>query len=402
MKVLFFVDAFPKLSETFVVQQIVGLLERGYNVQIVADRAGSADELQPMVVDNKLMEKVVAPDAASTAAKALRALQFAVSHPKPMARYPYRSRYHLYALLTLPHLQSVDIAPDDVVIANFGTNGIKAAQLKRLGRRFRLLTIFHGYDVSSFLRTEPRGVYREVFKQSDKILPVSEFWAARLRSLGCPPEKIEVFHMGINVGEFEPSSKKAAEPAAGKPFLCVSTGRLAEKKGFAYSIEAFAKALPRLGPEARYDIIGGGPLHNELQALCDHLGVSGRIRLCGPKKNTEVQKILRSADVFIVPSVTAKNGDMEGIPVVMMEAQAMQIPVIATDHSGLKEGMIDGKTGLLVPERNTDALAQAIIALHDDSDKRVAFGKAGRAFIQKEFNAAAQDARLAAIIKALA
>lgn len=400
MKVFFFVDAFPKLSETFVVQQIVGLIDRGYDVRIVADRAGSTDEVQPLIKKYDLLAKVEAPAAQGIAGKMAAALWFCVCHPTFAARYKFSSRYHLYTLLALPHLSKIDIAPDDVVVANFGTNGIKAAQLKRLGRRFKLATIFHGYDVSSFLRTEPKDVYSEVFRQSDIVLPVSAFWAKRLRELGCPAEKIDVFHMGIDLAQFAPRTALAAQKS-GRPFVFVSTGRLTEKKGFAYSIEAFAKALPKLGAGAQYKIIGGGPLHDELAALCEKLGVAERVELLGAQQSTMVKQILADADVFIVPSVTAKNGDMEGIPVVLMEAQAMQIPVIATDHSGLKEGIVDGKTGLLVPERDASELAQAMITLYADAKKREQFGIAGRAFIEKEFNAATQDKLLTSIVASL-
>jgi colanic acid/amylovoran biosynthesis glycosyltransferase len=396
MRVFFFVDSFPKLSETFIVQQIVGLIEAGYEINIVADSLGSENEEQPLIKKYDLLSKVIIPVSKNFFARFFSALIFCFKNFKFVASYRFKSKYHIYTLLRLPYLSKLDIRNDDIVISNFGLNGIKAALLLRLGKKFKLLTIFHGYDMSAFLKLEPQNVYEDVFRYSSKILPCSKFWASKLAQMGCLPEKINVYHYGIDLDEFIPT-----EQTREKTFTLLSIGRFVEKKGFIFSINAYAEFLKNNKENSVYKIVGDGPLMEEFRELVDELGIGSHVQFLGSRNSSEVKKLLQYADVLLVPSVTAANGDMEGIPNVMLEAQAMMIPVIATKHSGLGEGLISGKSGVLVQERNVDELADAIKFLFQNPETCKQFGETGRAFINKEFSARKQRDMLVNIIKAL-
>jgi colanic acid/amylovoran biosynthesis glycosyltransferase len=394
VRVFFFVECFPKLSETFILDQIVGLLETGYDVRIVADRRGGIKEYQPGVAKYHLMERMVAPPESTRLGQVLAALWFVVTHPRFTRGYRFASRYHLYCLLILPFLSRIEMHDDDVVVANFGPNGIKAAQMLRLGRKFRLITIFHGADVSSFLKSEPAGVYSDVFRCSEAVLPISELWADRLVALGCPGEKIVVYHMGIDLDVFRPDVRPPDEA-----FVVLSIGRLVAKKGFQFSIRAFKAALPSLGSGAVYRIVGDGPLMMDLQQLARDLELGDRLQLLGSRTSSNVKELLQEASVLVVPSVIGEDGDMEGIPVSMLEAQAMAIPVIASRHSGLPEGMRNGVTGVLTSEGAVGEIAAALADLYSRPLVRRRLGESGRAFVEQEFNIVRQTKVLAGLIE---
>jgi colanic acid/amylovoran biosynthesis glycosyltransferase len=130
-----------------------------------------------------------------------------------------------------------------------------------------------------------------------------------------------------------------------------------------------------------YDVIGDGPLRRELEALASSLGLAGDVRFLGAATNAVVQDAMRQADLFVLPSVTAANGDEEGTPTVLMEAAYRGMPVVATWHAGIPEVVADGESGMLVPERDVEALAAAIRAMLESRDQWPAMGAAGRRLV---------------------
>ncbi|MEO7685210.1 MAG: glycosyltransferase [Gemmatimonadaceae bacterium] len=125
-----------------------------------------------------------------------------------------------------------------------------------------------------------------------------------------------------------------------------------EKKGFEYSIRAVARVRD-VGPGLRYDIVGDGPLHQQLENLIRELGVERKVFLHGSQTGEVVQRMMAEAHLFVLASVTAANGDQEGTPVSLLEAQASGLPVLSTWHSGIPEVVLHEQTGFLVAERDT-------------------------------------------------
>jgi colanic acid/amylovoran biosynthesis glycosyltransferase len=135
-----------------------------------------------------------------------------------------------------------------------------------------------------------------------------------------------------------------------------------------------------------YDLIGDGPLAPSLRAQIKAAGLSDRVRMHGSLPHATVQKILGESDVFVLPSVTAADGDQEGIPVALMEAMASGMPVVATRHSGIPELVEDGRSGYLVPERDSAALRAALVKLARERDTWTSLGRHGRRKIEQEFD----------------
>jgi len=175
----------------------------------------------------------------------------------------------------------------------------------------------------------------------------------------------------------------------------ISTGRLIEKKGHTYTLQALA-LLKRSRPELAFtlDIVGEGPDEAALKAETARLGLEAVVRFHGGLPHQRTLELLRNAAIFVLPSVTAADGDMEGIPVSIMEAMALGLPVVSTFHSGIPELVEDGVSGRLVPERDPEALAAAIASVVATPGQWVAFARAGRRKIEQAFNRRVLNAQL--------
>lgn len=154
----------------------------------------------------------------------------------------------------------------------------------------------------------------------------------------------------------------------------VSIGRLVEKKGHHYLIEAFGQAV-RQYPSLSLDIIGDGPLRTDLQTLIDDAGLTDRVRLRGGLPPAHVAQALKRADLFVHHAVTAHDGDVEAQPLAILEAMAAGLPVIATRHEGIPETITEQHNGQLVDERDTDGTAAALVALANDAEQRERIGQ---------------------------
>lgn len=286
----------------------------------------------------------------------------------------------------------------DAIHAHFVWNGVAACFLRDIGvLRGPVGVVVHGSDLSQYLNM--RGgltALRRVMREADLVLPVSKHWASTLEQYGCPPEKIRVHHMGVDVDALqhaEPAQAASSRASRRRGLRLASVGRLTAKKGFDTGIEALALLRSR-GADVRYDIYGDGELQSELERLAGSLGVEEHVHFQGWIAHADVPQVLANSDVLLVPSRTADDGDKEGIPMVAMEALAIGISVVATDHSGIPELVSDGVTGLLCREGDAEAMANAIARLAQDADLCKRLGAAGQQRIAQRFNSRVQAAQL--------
>jgi colanic acid/amylovoran biosynthesis glycosyltransferase len=151
----------------------------------------------------------------------------------------------------------------------------------------------------------------------------------------------------------------------------------------------------------RYDVIGEGPLRPRLEWVARTLGIEGRVRFLGARTQTEVCAAMREADLFLLPSVTASDGDEEGTPTVLLEASWARLPVVSTRHAGIPEIVLDGETGVLVAEGDATALANALRALVRTPDWWPALGEAGHRLVESSHTMAAVAQRLERLYREL-
>ncbi|HEX6375840.1 MAG TPA: glycosyltransferase [Allosphingosinicella sp.] len=286
-----------------------------------------------------------------------------------------------------------------LVHAHFGTDGLLALPLaERLG--VPLVTTLHGHEVSrsrtrlffsgrlSWMRYA--ALQARLFERGRLFLAVSEAVRQRALAAGYPAARTVTHLNGVDTSLFHPSG---APPEAG---LILHVGRLVEKKGTRQLLDAFARTRG-----ATLAIAGDGPLRPSLERQARTLGVAGSVRFLGTLPPPDLAGWMRRAWLLAAPSVTARDGDAEGLPTVVCEAAASGLPVVATRHSGIPEAVTDGVTGLLSPERDTAALARNLSTLLDSPDLRAAMGAAARALAEQRFDGGRQMARLEAHYDAL-
>jgi glycosyltransferase involved in cell wall biosynthesis len=254
-----------------------------------------------------------------------------------------------------------------------------ARHLLGLERRLRLPSIVscYGWDVSLFPRLG-RGLghryLKRVFQLYDLFLAMSEDMQADLLDLGCPSEKIRVHYYGSDTSRFRFPQRDYDAAGVLNVLLC---GRLIEAKGQHHVLEALRTVQRRGGPEFRVTIVGEGPLRARLEAMTREYGWQERVIFAGhvPYASEELVEHFRAADVFAHPSFTL-NGRKEGIPGTIVEAMACGLPVVATWHAGIPAVIDDRLDGLLVPERDIPALADALESLLSDASERRRIGTA--------------------------
>lgn len=406
MKIAFVVSYFPNLSETFVLNQITGLIDQGYEVDIYAGRPGNATKLHADVERYNLLEHTyytpLIPN--NHILRVFKGIWLFLSNWKQIPlllktlnlfKHGKQAASLLLFYSVFPFLPSKHY---DIIHCHFGQNGLMAIRLRELRvLQGKVITTFHGNDITTYLEKEGLQVYSSLFTSGDLFLPISERWKKRLIELGCKKE-ILVHRMGIDCDKFTFIPRLLRSDGQ---IRLVTVARLVEKKGVEYSIRAVANLIQNEKTTLKYSIIGDGTLRDELQQLIETLGVSHVINMMGWKQQEEVISILNNSDILLAPSVTSRDGDQEGIPVVLMEAMAMGLPIISTYHSGIPELIENGVTGFLVPERDVEALSERLSYLINHPEMWLSLGEAGRAFVEEHYNINRLNNHLVAIYQKL-
>lgn len=269
--------------------------------------------------------------------------------------------------------------------AQFGTDGVFAWPIaKRLG--IPLVVTFFGFDATIRSASPVWKAYefrrRQLYRRAAQILTVSEFIREKLIADGCPPERVETHYTGIDTERFERSDEESSEP------FVLFVGRLVEKKGCADLIEAVRRVQA-----LRLVVIGDGPLRDSLEKQAEGLNVSF-LGACAP---AEVRAWMNRAAIFALPSRSARSGDAEGLPFVILEAQSMGLPVVSTRHAGIPEAVVDGETGFLCDEGDVESIAANLLRLSRDEPLRRKMGSAGRDRMRLQFDLRTQTGKLEAL-----
>jgi len=367
LKILFVVSSFPPYSGTAVLHQITGLIDRGHDVYIYSKKRGPLELSHPDMVKYNLLKHTYFNSSLQGKKK--------------------------NQLNNLPP----DLATFDIIYCQFGYRATEFLSIKE-GRNLKakFVTCFRGSDLSKHVKKDPNK-YDLLLRKGDLFFPVCNAFRRRLISLGCDPKKIIVHHSAIDCKKF---SFKPRTLNRGDIINMVTVCRLTEKKGLIYSIRAVVQLI-RKYPTIRYDIVGFGPLEQELKQLIRRFDAQNQIRLVGRASEDEVAAILDNAHIFLLASVTASNGDEEGIPNSLKEAMARGIPVVSTYHSGIAELVDNGVSGFLVPQRNATMLAKKIEYLINNPNLWYEMGLAGHKKVKDGYDKEKVNDRLVNIFKRL-
>jgi glycosyltransferase involved in cell wall biosynthesis len=256
------------------------------------------------------------------------------------------------------------------ILAEYGVTGSWLASAG-LPAQVRLFVHFHGHDASAELTWQRRYSYSRMARRIDGAIAPSRALAEALPGVGIRRHQIHVVPPGVDIGVFVPGTQRDVKG----PIIAV--GRLVDKKAPLATISAFAQLARREG-DARLVVIGDGPLRGACETRIRQLGIEEQVTLRRWRDHLQVQAAMMSASIFVQHSVTAPNGDKEGLPVAILEAMSSGLPVVSTRHSGIPEAVEHGVTGFLVDEGDVNSMAKALITLYQNADLRRTMGTAGR------------------------
>ena len=286
----------------------------------------------------------------------------------------------------------------DVIHSHFGHIGWQDIEVARRSGAHHVTT-FYGYDLSLLPSQQPiwEERYPELFSSVDLVLCEGPHMRETAIELGCPPEKAEVHHLGVNIDEIEYRERESSDGPV--RFLIASSFK--PKKGIPDAVEA----LGRLRGEFDFELtVIGDATHiarskeekARIEAKIDEHDLWDVISFLGFLPYDELLEQMLAHDVFLVPSRTSFRGDSEGgAPVTMITAQATGMPVVGSKHADIPNVVIDDETGLLAPERDVDALTEKLRRIATERDRWSQMGRAARDRIEREFNAERQSRRLA-------
>jgi len=276
-----------------------------------------------------------------------------------------------------------------VMHVHFGTEAVRVWPLvKALG--LPMLVTLHGYDINTYkdwwksggggrrMKNYPSQLLRLSKYQDVQFIAVSDAIKKRAIEYGISPKKIHVRYIGVDTDKFVPGPTPIEER---KNILFV--GRLVEKKGCRYILEAF-QIVQEDYPDINLTIIGVGPLEEELEKFAKRNGV--RATFLGAQTPAQVRKNLDKARMMCLPSIVATNGDAEGFGIVLLEAQACGVPVITSASGGAQEGVVNGLTGFTHDEKDVGAMVKAMRILLNDGKRANEMGIAARCYILKNMD----------------
>lgn len=392
MRIAYVVGSFPFVSETFIANEIVSVAARGHLVDIFTTCEGEITDIPRGVIQYGLMQRTYPLFGSSNLAIRFAQLMgllvtYGWRSPKILLRALSRVRRNgfgagIWLIFATLRIMGSGNRSYDVVHAQFGPYGLLATELKEIGAiSGAVVTSFRGFDATKELRSSTSR-YRHLFAEGSLFLPVSTNLAERLIDAGCEASKVRVHRSGIDCGRLFFATRQSPNAETTQ---VITVGRLVEKKGIRYGLEAVA-VLVAAGRSIHYTIVGDGPLRRDLENLVAKLGISSAVSFMGWKSHEETLEAVKSGHILLAPSVTAADGDEEGIPNSLKEAMALGIPVVASRHAGIPELVEDGVSGLLTPERDARALADHVARLIDHPEIRTEVASAARRRIEADFD----------------
>jgi|GEM_PF-431470 len=386
VQIAVFVDRFPELSETFIVAELRALAGAGVKARVEAVRRAARQDL------TSTHGQPVAYLEDESPLRKLRALAWLLANHPLASAADLRARRRWRAEEPVPPLRVIAPAARRVeqararhLHAHFASSAaLTAMRLARITGRPYSVTA-HAYDIF----VSPQNLQEKL--EHAAFVTTGCLYNVEYLERVAPRARIHEVVMGIDGELF-----RRSEPYPGGRRV-IAVGRLIAKKGFAHLLDAVGR-LERIAPLEHLDIVGDGPLRESLRERAKRLGIDGKVTFLGSLDHASVRRVLESADLLVMPSVIASDGDRDSMPVVVKEALALEIPVVASDEVGLPE-LVRPEWGRLVPPADPERLAEAIAALLDlPPEERVRMGRAGRSHVIAHCSVELETAKLVRLI----
>ncbi len=384
--VAYVLKTYPRFSQTFVVREVLEHEAAGWSVPIFSLR--QSDDARFHQLLGQVRSPVTYINRPSGKASALLGALRGRGLSGP-ALHSLLDDEHVtagdleQALVLAAHLRRTDVRH---IHAHFGTVATTVARLAA-----RICGI--GYSFTAHARdifhdsVDPRLLQRKL-NDATRVITVSRFNQGYLEQhFDLQPEQVEVVYNGLDTDAYAYRQPRQRAP------LILGVGRLVEKKGFRFLIDA-CSSLKRGGYHFRCEIVGPGVLREELRKQISNAALDEQVTLTGPLSSHEVIERLYQASVLAAPCIHADDGDRDGLPTILLEAMALGTPCISTDVTGITEVLIDEQTGLLVPQRDGERLAAACARIMQDADLRCRLSANARGLIESTFDIRSNTRRL--------
>jgi glycosyltransferase involved in cell wall biosynthesis len=409
MRIAYLVPSYPPdPTEPFVVNEMIEVQEAGHEVVVAplyaapasGVRHGTYERLRPAaVLPSPLFDLGVLGLALLAALRwPGRVLATLAGAHRAAGRNPWA---HVRLLAVTPKALAIAWRLDGLGVhrihAHFANERADCAAIAGCVAGIPFSFTAHAFDIYSTAPARRNATLGWKLRRAVQAFAVSEYAAERLRRM-LPPadrERVQVAYVGIPLELFR---AEPPPPAAGGLRL-LTVARFQEKKGLDTLLDAAAR-LRAAGIAFRLRIFGDGPLRDELAARLSRLALGTHVHLGGGIPQETVAREMREAHVFVMPCRQDRNGDMDGIPTVFMEAMATGRPVVSTAISGIPELVRDGETGLCVPPDEPAALAAAVVRLAHDESLRLRLGQKARALVERQHDQRRNARRLLALMGA--
>ncbi len=373
-RVAFILSQFPEVHETFILRELLALDSAGLDFVILSLKPCRDSLVQSGA--RGLLDRTYYPwDAPGGIRRWSRSLrrQAAMRNCLPWLRKPLASMYVTWAAERFARLcEDLDVGH---IHSHWATAPTSAAVLVS-----HLVGVPYSFTAHAWDIFAGDGLLAEKARRAKFIITCTGANVQTIRSMIAPGDhgKVILNYHGV------PFTEKPYEKSRRSDRLRVAAvGRLVETKGFEYLLAALE--------EARFPfelvIVGYGPLRRDLEKRAARGACRGRVRFEGIVPNERVFEILSQSDVFVMPSVVARNGDRDGIPNVMLEAMSVGLPVVASDISGIGEAVVDSRTGILVPPASPSAIRRGLMRFWNAPDEAAKMGLAGRRLVRQRFSA---------------
>ncbi len=394
---VYVIGSYPMPTTTFIDREIEALGRAGHDVHVISVRRPrrSLSEHQRVLASGVHYVLPVPPGAllrshlgflTSRPGRYVRTLVYLLTRPHPTIRARLWTILHFGTGVHVARLIR-DSFPSDHIHAHFVDRATLLAMVagRLLDKPFSATAHANDIYVSPVLLPEKMAWAKFIAT----CTRYNEEHLARVGNGPASSGRIRCIHHGLVIRDYRPEAIPRPRP------LILAVGQLKEKKGFRYLLEA-CRILIDSGADFDCEIVGEGELRLELEATIERLSLGNRVSLLGSRAHHAVIRKYAEAEIFVLPCVTSSNGDRDGIPNVIIEAMAMELPVVSTWHSGIPEAVQDGVTGILVPTADPVRLAGALEQLLADGDMRSRLGRNGRRRVLEDFDADVNARKLAA------
>ena len=387
--ILFKIQQFPHLSETFILNQIIMAIDLGYDVKILVKDLLDFEKSTHSDLLNRyeIRERIILDDYQVPKNKFLRIIKafilfFKISDWSTIASFlKLKSKFSLTWFYEIAFYSQ--FGKTDIIHVQYGTNVHPVDILKKAGFfKGKLIVSFHGHDaffpINGFIQND--GYYDHLFTGDNLIVANTLYLAEKIRGLGCNKENLVTIPVPVDTEYFYPSKKVINN----KEIKMITIGRLDPVKGHSVAVD-FISRVRKMGLDVTFTIVGEGNEYKNLKNKIVGLALENTIKLVGRKSQGEVRELLNQSDIYLFTGVPVAGGRRETQGLATLEAQACELPVMAFDSGGVKYTLENKVTGFLCTENDLECLSRKLILLYN-KNLRKKMGENARIFVQKKFS----------------